>query len=159
LPAPIAGMQAQIEHLYLACLTLERDVQDLRAIHPILMKRSSRPGPFARLILRLVPRAALRRQVQMVRHSGLFDAAWYLRKNSDVAKGGMDPAMHYLLHGGQDLRDPGPWFDTAHYLRLYPDISANGVNPLVHYITAGIDEGRSIRPDMPCRVGAPSLPA
>jgi hypothetical protein len=84
-----------------------------------------------------------------LRDCGLFDAAWYLAQNPDVAAAGADPALHFLLHGAADGRDPGPGFSTAHYLALYPDVKAAGINPLVHYLVAGWEERRSIHPLMP----------
>lgn len=39
------------------------------------------------------------RAIRLIRRSGLFDDAWYLKENPDVATSGIDPARHYLLHG------------------------------------------------------------
>jgi glycosyltransferase involved in cell wall biosynthesis/Tfp pilus assembly protein PilF len=38
--------------------------------------------------------------------SGHFDAEWYLRRNPDVARSGMDPLEHFLLHGLKEGRKP-----------------------------------------------------
>lgn len=63
-----------------------------------------------------------------------FDSAWYTSRYTDLAVGGMDPALHYVLHGFAEGRFPHPLFDTRWYLSRYPDVLASGVNPLVHYI-------------------------
>ena len=56
----------------------------------------------------------------------------------------MDPALHYLLHGGLEGRDPGPFFSTEAYLARYPDVAEAGVNALLHYETHGRREGRRV---------------
>lgn len=84
----------------------------------------------------------LRRQVALVRDSGYFDRQWYLSQNPDIQQAGMDPLRHFVAHGGQEGRAPGPQFDSLRYLTRYPDVAEQGVNPLVHYLTQGRDEGR-----------------
>lgn len=82
--------------------------------------------------------------VELIRSSPLFDAAWYVSKHPDVAATSADPAVHYLLHGGFDGRDPGPAFSSESYLRANPDVRRAGMNPLLHYAMHGSDEGRSL---------------
>lgn len=82
--------------------------------------------------------------VELVRATDLFDAAWYLASNPDVASAGIDPAEHYVLHGGYEGRDPGPRFASRRYLETYPDVADVGMNPLVHYLRHGQAEGRTI---------------
>jgi hypothetical protein len=77
--------------------------------------------------------------------SGLFDRAWYLERNADVAESGIDPVEHYLGFGAAEGRDPGPGFSTGAYLERNPDVRESGVNPLVHYALHGKQEGRSPR--------------
>lgn len=64
--------------------------------------------------------------------SPLFDAEWYLAQYPDVASVGVDPISHYLKHGANEGRNPGPAFDTLAYRRAHPNIGA--VNPLVDFI-------------------------
>lgn len=90
------------------------------------------------------------RQLKLIRDSGLFDEAWYLSQNPDVAQAKIDPALHYLRHGGFEGRDPGPKFSSAFYLDTYPDVKAAGINPLVHYLLLGEKEGRQAQ--IPFRV-------
>lgn len=96
----------------------------------------------------LGPIAALRHRRQMrgtiraVAASPLFDAAWYLQNNPDVAARGEDPVQHYLRFGAAEGRDPGPGFRTSWYLKNNPDVAARGMNPLHHYIEHGQKEGR-----------------
>ena len=78
----------------------------------------------------------------LVATSELFDPAFYLERNPDVAAAGVDPIHHYLVAGWRENRRPGPLFDGAWYLRRYPDVAASGNNPLEHYLTYGWLEGR-----------------
>ncbi len=75
--------------------------------------------------------------------SGLFDAAWYLQENADVAVRGVDPAAHYLDPGWTEGRWPNPCFDPGFYLRGNPEVARSGANPLLHYIAAGEREHRA----------------
>lgn len=89
------------------------------------------------------PPIAMGADVFRIRMSGLFDPAWYLAKYQDVAANGMDPAVHYLLYGGVEGRDPGPEFSSSKYLEANPDVASSGLNPLLHFIAHGIVEGRA----------------
>lgn len=85
------------------------------------------------------------KEVSLIKSSSLFDDAWYLAKNRDVEESGMDPALHYLLYGAEDRRDPSAHFSTEWYLNAYPDVAQEKVNPLLHYLTAGKVEGRKLQ--------------
>jgi hypothetical protein len=85
-----------------------------------------------------------RNGIPLIRGSIYFDEDYYLDRNPDVGAAGMDPALHYLLHGGREGRDPGPFFSTRQYLVRYPDVAASGLNALAHYETHGRREKRNI---------------
>lgn len=88
-----------------------------------------------------------RRQAARLAASDLFDDAWYLRRNPDIARDRRflhNPALHYLLHGGYEGRDPSPRFSSNAYLRKYPDVQESGMNPLLHYVCHGKAEGRTL---------------
>ncbi len=95
---------------------------------------------------RLQQRRALRHQLQLINASPLFNADWYRDEYPEIKTSGVDPALHYLLHGAAEGRNPGPGFDTRWYLESYPDVLATGVNPLLHYIHSGVTEGRKVQP-------------
>jgi hypothetical protein len=96
--------------------------------------------------------ARMRKQMRPYRHarivlkSGLMHEAWYLRQYPDVAAVGIPPALHYVLFGGFEGRDPSPMFSSQAYLDAYPDVRASKTNPLVHYMQKGRYENRSIHP-------------
>ncbi len=88
----------------------------------------------------------LRSSRRLILSSGLFDVAWYVRQNADVAASGQDPVYHYLKHGCSEGRDPNPLFDGRWYLTANRDVRYSGINPLVHYIKHGAWEGRDPSP-------------
>lgn len=82
-----------------------------------------------------------------VRGSILFDAAWYLQQNPDVAAQGVDPLTHYLLAGSWELRAPHPLFDEAAYRTVHAaELAATGVSSLEHYLAFGAWRGASPHP-------------
>ncbi len=74
--------------------------------------------------------------------SGLFDADWYRDAYPDVEG---DPLAHYLAHGWNEPRSPGPDFDAPWYLAANPDVADQLANPLLHYLRYGKAEGRPKR--------------
>ena len=80
------------------------------------------------------PSADELQQLELIRSSPLFDAAWYLRNNHDVAKAGDEPGLHFLRHPTRPTRAPGPDFDTARYVDAHPEVLEEGINPLVHFL-------------------------
>ena len=85
-------------------------------------------------------------QAERLRQSGYFDAAWYLARHGDVARGGVSPFDHFCRIGAGLGRDPGPMFSGRAYLAANPDVAAAGLSPLLHALSAGLDEGRPLRP-------------
>jgi hypothetical protein len=63
----------------------------------------------------------------------VFDVAFYLRTNPDVAAARVDPLRHYLKHGAAERRQPHPLFDPVHYLACCPE-ARNSENPLLHFL-------------------------
>ena len=86
---------------------------------------------------------------QILEGSDLFDGEWYCRTYPDVAAAKFDPALHYLIYGAKEGRNPSALFDTNFYLARYPDVARSGLNPLLHFIRWGLAEGRSPRPATP----------
>ena len=78
--------------------------------------------------------------------SKVFDSAYYLVANPDLALAGIEPLQHYCTQGWREGRNPHPLFSVAYYLKRYPDVKKAGVNPLEHYLTMGWREGREPHP-------------
>jgi hypothetical protein len=83
-----------------------------------------------------------RRDLSLIRASGLFDASSYLASNPDIAGASLNPLLHYLRYGGFEGRDSGSGFSSKWYLGSYRDVMESGTNPLVHYLKYGQKEGR-----------------
>jgi glycosyltransferase involved in cell wall biosynthesis len=83
-------------------------------------------------------------QVREIRRCDLFSAAWYLASYPDVAASGMDPARHFLLHGAEEGRDPGPFFSTQAYVLATARFLPPGQNPLLHYLHSRDDIAASL---------------
>ncbi len=73
----------------------------------------------------------------------LFDTAYYLSHNRDVAAAHVDPLLHYETFGWKEGRDPSAQFSTSKYLTAYADVRAAGLDPLLHYVVYGQGEGRT----------------
>ncbi len=88
------------------------------------------------------PPGVSRADLDAVRASNLFDAAWYAGRHPDVALSGLDPAEHYLWLGHRLGRSPSPRFDARAYLAANDDVARAGSEPLLHYLRWGRAEGR-----------------
>jgi hypothetical protein len=103
-----------------------------------LRREASRKEANRRLLGRLrheYPTPDEAEQVELLRSSPLFDAAWYLRSHHDVVRSGDEPALHFLRHAVNPSRSPSDDFDTAAYIEDHPEVLELGVNPLVHYLS------------------------
>lgn len=82
---------------------------------------------------------------------GLFNEAFYLRTNPDVAaavaQGLLTAREHFDLYGKYESRSPSPFFDQILYLRANPDVadavSSGLINAVEHFMSFGQYEGRS----------------
>lgn len=71
-----------------------------------------------------------------------FDEFYYHYWYRDTVKFGGSAALHYLVHGWREGRDPSAGFSTNGYLAANPDVVAAGFNPLLHFLEHGLSEGR-----------------
>lgn len=76
----------------------------------------------------------------------LFNTAYYLAHNPDVAAAHINPLLHYENNGWKEGRNPSAGFNTRAYLAANPDVSAAAINPLSHYLQNGQSEGRQAYP-------------
>lgn len=145
--ANAAVEQARTDTMALKAETLQLR-HDVAALRTSASWRVTAPlralSRFLRAPFRVKRVMAARRHAALVRNSSLFDASWYRQRYSDVANSNLDPALHYVRHGGQEGRPAGPNFDSAAYLKANPDVAASGWNPLVHYLLHGQRESRPL---------------
>jgi O-antigen biosynthesis protein len=80
--------------------------------------------------------------ITAIHSTGLFDEKYYRANNPDVVEAGLDPALHFAVHGWKEGRKPSPDFDPAYYLSQNIDVVRSGLNPLLHYAAHGRSEGR-----------------
>ena len=105
------------------------------------------------------PDAAWREaKATQARSLGLFNDAWYLSNNPDVAANGIDPFHHYLQSGWKEGRRPAPGFDEAICARASPTFVPGSENPILHLLSRGVTardlrRGREAR-----RQAVPSAP-
>ena len=85
--------------------------------------------------------------IRRISPSPWIDVDYYLRRNKDVARAGVDPLLHFWKWGGIEGRSPSPEFDSAYYLQTNPDVVRSRLNPLLHYLRIGRMEGRSTLPN------------
>ena len=97
----------------------------------------------SKLFTRLMTSVDFMKNSKLIRHSSLFDSAFYLQNYPDVKHARINPAKHYCSHGWKEGRNPGPAFNTNYYITTYPDVKSAGINPLLHFIKYGKKEGRS----------------
>src|SRR5579864_522072 len=105
-----------------------------------IMRTLATPWRLMRLALSLGPEIS--NQWRVIRPE--FDDEYYLASNPDVV--GMDPLVHFLVHGWREDRDPTPDFSIADYTLANSDVKETGVNPFFHYLTVGRREGRPLEP-------------
>lgn len=72
-----------------------------------------------------------------------FDVKYYLERNLDVRRAGVDPFQHFMTLGWHEGRDPNPTFSTNFYQSYYPDIRGSGMNPFIHWVLHGVNERRA----------------
>jgi hypothetical protein len=77
----------------------------------------------------------------LIERSGLFDRAYYLAHNPDVASSIYDPFDHYVRWGGDENRAPSDKFDPAYYAGQCELAKLNPRNRLLHYLTEGGTSG------------------
>ena len=81
----------------------------------------------------------------------LFDSAWYLAKNADVAQVGVNPLEHYLQHGHREGRNPNRIFNVAWYRNSLAEIAKKKrlqIEPLTHYVVIGFLSRRAMGPGL-----------
>jgi hypothetical protein len=105
--------------------------------------------------LRLAVRLAIDPRARRV-WSEQFDGRAYLDANADVVRANQPSALHYILIGYREGREPSSGFSGRAYLEANPDIAGAGVNPLLHYAVHGAREGRRLRPVPPVSPEVPT---
>src|SRR6185503_10216847 len=77
------------------------------------------------------------RQALTILRWGLFDEAFYLATNADVAASAYHPLTHYVKCGDAEGRRPNPWFDPRFYWTQFDAPGPRAVCALYHYAALG----------------------
>ena len=85
-------------------------------------------------------------QLELIRQSPLFDAAYYLRSHLDVVRRGEDPGVHFLRHWFHPFRAPSEAFDIGQYVIDHPEVLVERINPLVHFLASPESDGADAYP-------------
>lgn len=109
----------------LAQLRALRGLTPRRTLRDRLLRRPPQASPEERFLLR---------EAALIAASDLFDAAWYAASQDALLESGADPLWHYVLQGGKEGADPGPWFDAQAYRAGHPEHDGT---PLGHAIRSG----------------------
>lgn len=92
-----------------------------------------------------VPGTSEREYVRLIRTSGLFDKAFYVRSNPRLRRlFRLAPERHYALFGEAAGLCPNPGFSPRAYLYNNPDLAREKIQPLRHYIETGQAERRVV---------------
>jgi O-antigen biosynthesis protein len=75
----------------------------------------------------------------------LFDAEYYLSMYEDIREAGIDPFLHYALHGWRENRNPSPEFDTWYFLKKHPEFADAQDSPLHQFVRAGLPANWKLR--------------
>lgn len=87
-----------------------------------------------------------------------FDAAFYVKRYSDVAAAGVNPLQHYKNHGWREGRWPTPWFNPKEYRLQFPNLVGKELDPFAHFIGSGNFEDAQKAYDSAVKVKQPVEP-
>ena len=89
-----------------------------------------------------------------------FDPRAYIRANSDISAGGIDPVIHYALFGWREGRAGGVHFDPVHYIaQQTAPLPHDEMAPFVHFLNVGRSAGLSpAGPTAPIEAPGPMPP-
>ncbi|WP_081087271.1 rhamnan synthesis F family protein [Burkholderia pseudomultivorans] len=67
--------------------------------------------------------------IKPINPSFFFDSNFYLRTYEDVKIKGINPLLHYIMHGWKEARIPSPSFDREAFLAAHPHIDPEATDP------------------------------
>lgn len=73
---------------------------------------------------------------KLIGKTRLFDSAFYLQANPDVAQSKVSSLRHYVADGDREGRQPMPFFDPCYY-RAHAKGKLKSINSLLHYAWIG----------------------
>jgi glycosyltransferase involved in cell wall biosynthesis/GT2 family glycosyltransferase/FtsZ-binding cell division protein ZapB len=127
------------------------DLCEREAIKNVFTKTINRKGKFKTFFgtfFKKGPKKAVYflRMYKAFQQSHLFSGHYYMIHNLDIYLQGVNPYIHFIMHGGEENRNPSDHFDTRKYLQSYVDVQQSGLNPLYHFLMWGKKEKRKAFP-------------
>lgn len=110
------------------------------------MERMAQKGFFSFLLSLRRQRSNEPPECKLIADSGLFDRTFYLSAYPDVAQTGIDPVLHYVLHGNREGRNPSAVFNTRRYRHRHN--LPQDQNSLAHYILQRTNQ-KTVLPNSP----------
>jgi len=89
----------------------------------------------------LITKIRLMGQAKRLQGSIFFASAYYLENNPDIQGYSVFPALHYIIHGAAEGRNPHPLFDTRLYISQVQDFHKIKIDPLSHFLDIGWKQG------------------
>ncbi len=114
------------------------------AVEATKISKAQKNFSFKRLVKKSSTKEKMKRNITLIKDSGLFDESWYTKTYPAAANNKNGVIAHYLEQGAKEGCNPSPLFSHNGYLNTYPDVKDAGANPLLHYIKFGKGEGRYI---------------
>ena len=81
---------------------------------------------------------------RIIRHSGFFDAPYYLSQIQAPLSVGADPIAHYLNTGAALGLRAARFFNAEAYLEANPDVKTSGMEPFHHFVQFGLHQARPL---------------
>jgi len=75
-----------------------------------------------------------------IKELGLFDEKFYRNEYSYFSN--IDPVLHYIYKGCNELRNPNPIFDGKFYSESNENVKKSYLDPFIYFILYGLDEGK-----------------
>ena len=114
------------------------------AVEATKISKAQKNFSFKKLVKKSSTKEKMKRNITLIKDSGLFDESWYTKTYPAAANNKNGVIAHYLEQGAKEGCNPSPLFSHNGYLNTYPDVKDAGANPLLHYIKFGKGEGRYI---------------
>ena len=86
------------------------------------------------------------KDLKKIEKSKFFDEKYYIKTYPEVKNKIISPALHYLLIGWKEGKNPSANFNTNFYLEINDDVKKANINPLLHYLSSGKKEARIFKP-------------
>lgn len=149
---PMLGLRQDVGHERLLAALETTEVHTLQADLKVTEHTAITPDIHSSLRKKIhivAQKIALRFGVK--NYPPLFDSKYYLEQYPDVRNSGLDPYLHYQIHGISERRNPNKYFNTHWYMEQNPDVGRDHIDPIEHYVQKGARQGLDPSPEFSTR--------